>query len=619
MSLVGTRGREFGGALGGLCAGELHTCAADFEERYQTTQSVGLWGKMILARPTRPRLSCRSPNCFQPLKHLESFIGSLVASPRPSSVSSTRFRKTCSSVAPRNYLNQHVLRSTQKKSVFQSQQAFRAYATAKFQPIRLFEDLPSHYNDSEGLAFRDKPLSASEVNALFGGNIDAANANKLLRILQGRRVAGTLADPSLPAPIPRYDIAKRTVALSWLRRNIPVDERASAGLRAELELEELAKEDEELSKELAEAKKATAYLPNSDESLKGTKGKNSLYGRSGLDEIRLKKEKELDEFLKREKEQEEERLRNQPVVTGELATRDPQSGIMLRRKGENPLLKHFLERAKVLPDVPPEMSVFKRLWPSALVVLAVVGASILFAKTYTPPAASKRLWPDIPPAAATILGIIGINTFIWVAWRFPPAFRYLNMYFMSVPGYPRALAVIGNVFSHQTITHLAMNMGVLWLMGTRLHDDVGRANFLALYLSAGALSSFGSLAYYAVTKNFATSSLGASGAVSGIVAAYIWLHLNDSFRIFGIIPPEPTPGIPGTLVLAGVVGVDLYGLVRKRSIVKVKMDHIAHLGGYASGVAGMQMYLRSREKRRKEEEERRKNMGITDRIKSWRP
>lgn len=57
-----------------------------------------------------------------------------------------------------------------------------------------------------------------------------------------------------------------------------------------------------------------------------------------------------------------------------------------------------------------------------------------------------------------------------------------------------------------------------------MHDDIGRANLLAVYLSSGVLGSFVSLTSYVFRNVFITSSLGASGAVAGVMAA--WCAIN---------------------------------------------------------------------------------------------
>ena len=77
------------------------------------------------------------------------------------------------------------------------------------------------------------------------------------------------------------------------------------------------------------------------------------------------------------------------------------------------------------------------------------------------------MWRDIPPAAATIIGIMGTNIAIWALWKLPPAWRMLNRYFISVPLYPYAMSVVGSVFSHQQFKHLLTNTVILWLIGLR--------------------------------------------------------------------------------------------------------------------------------------------------------
>ena len=47
------------------------------------------------------------------------------------------------------------------------------------------------------------------------------------------------------------------------------------------------------------------------------------------------------------------------------------------------------------------------------------------------------------------------------------AWRFLNRYFLSVPGYPFSMSVVGNMFSHQQVSHFAANMAVLWIIGTK--------------------------------------------------------------------------------------------------------------------------------------------------------
>jgi rhomboid-like protein len=490
--------------------------------------------------------------------------------------------------------------------------AARSFASQQI--ITRWELLPDSYEDRVGIPFRSTPLSKDETLAIFGKGIDANSANRLLSILHGRRVAGTLMDPDAPNYIGVHERNAQEAALEWLRKNVPVDEVRSAGLRAEKELAEIEGDI------ISDAERIGLYKPNSqtDTSKKGRRGtrSKSVYGKSGLDYIREQKEKALDEKEKaaKAKMSQADEIR---YNTGTLEPTTARRGVELRRKGENPWLKYYIERSKILPNTPPDLTMFQRLWPSGLLTLVVVGICLVLPLLYTAPKNSQRMFSDIPPAAATIMAIIALNIIVYAAWHSPPFFRVLNKYFITVPGFPIPASLFGNMFSHQEFGHLAINMFVLFFVGTRLHDEVGRANFLAIYLSSGMLGSFISVTSFVVRNSFVSSALGASGALSGVIAAYLWLNRNEPVTFFGLGGPDSWLVMPCWLPLFAMIGIDVFALTKFNKQV-IKYDHWAHIGGYLSGMAAAEV-IRARANRRKELEiERRKNLGFIDKIKEGR-
>jgi rhomboid-like protein len=556
--------------------------------------------------PTTSRFSClNTRTIFQSCHNADSLAARLAhvqKSIRPYSRSSTAFWKRNVDILEDKQLAGAWRR---RYSAFNHPSRIKSFAPQEI--VTEYKNLPQNYNDADGLAYRSQPLLKEEIADIFGKGIDAKTAQRMLEVIHGRRVAGTIDDPKYKGQLRTVHEKKAyKTALSWLREHVPVDEIQSAGLRAE---EELAAMEQTF---IADAETFGIYKPNSTGKYEPNSGKSkNLYGKSGLESIREAKEKE---FERKEAEQELQRKRqfeNADLKTGTLEKLNPRSQVELRRPGENPKLQYYLERAKVLPDKPPEMSAFQRLWPSGLVVIGTLIGAYIFTEVYKPPRNSARMFPDIPPSAATIAGIIVANSIVLTFWRFPPAFRLLNKYFIIVPGYPRAWSMIGNVFSHQSFSHFAMNMCVLWFVGTRLHEETGRANFLAIYMACGALGSFGSLTSWVLRNNFVTSSLGASGALSGIVACYLLLNANEKIRIFGF-PPENWPSLSAMSFLCVLIGLDVLGLTRVGRIITV--DHWAHLGGYAAGIGAAQL-LRVKNKRREQMEvERRKNLSLVDRI-----
>ena len=540
---------------------------------------------MILTPHAVSRLLCQGPRPLHSRQVLGGFVTNFKSATRPYTRSATASPLRGSHRdAPASSTSTHRgvhTRPTPGKPGLQSRWQERAYATTGPKIVTKFEELPNTYTDQGGLPYYARPLAKKEVAALFGREIDPAVADKVLRVLQGRRVAGTLADPSLPRPHPQMDKAMKVTALKWLRRNIVVNERQSAGRRAEIEL---AAMEEDVSTPGAGAEE---YNPQS---------KNSTNSKSVLDAVREAKEKEWEENVAKRDALRAQRMAEMAKNSGGLVTHDDR-GVELRRPGENELLKHYTAlAAKVVPEVPPDYTTFQRLWPSALVTLAVIAGCVVYSGSYTPPKASDRMFKDVPPAIATIGSIIALNAFICLAWHHPPAWRVLNKYFLSVPGYPRALAVLGNAFSHQSLKHLAINMVFIYIMGTQLHDQIGRGNFLALYFGTAVTASFASLAFHVVTKRFHVSSLGASGALNGVVAATLYLSWNNPMRLFGILPPEPYSGPTGAWWLAAIIAYELWSLKRK-SLNPSLVDNVAHLGGAFGGVVAVEaMKLRARKR-----------------------
>ena len=542
--------------------------------------------------PTASRLSCRQPRTlFTTSNNLDSLAAHLAhraissyATSRSSLRGVGKSRKAPSRTpwhsAPQTSFRFGVRTYTQKHI------------------ITKFEDLPESYNDQEGLAFNVEPLRKEDVLAIFGKGINVSSANRLLSVLHGRRVAGTLADPDAPGSLNVYEERARQIGLAWLRKNVPVDEIRSAGLQAE---KQLAAMQEEF---VMDSEKIGVWRPNS-----APREKTDVYGKGVLDAVRERNEREHEKREKARNAQAEE-IRQ---VTGELEIATPQSNVTLRTPGAHPWLSYYLERQKILPEAPPEMSMFRRLWPSALLVAAVVVGCTVFSQVYRPPKRSKRLLPDIPPAAATFVGVFLINLAIFGLWRHPPAFRFLNKYFLTTPGYIYPLSLIGNIFSHQTFSHLAMNMTVLFFIGTRLHDEIGRGNFLAIYMASGALGSLASVTSWVIRGNFVSSSLGASGAVAGVIATYLWLNSSEKVKLLGVFPPDSWPRIQSGAFLAFLIGMEFVGLSRWNKSAK-NLDHWAHLGGYAAGIGGAELLKMKARRRTAVEQERRRNMGWMDKI-----
>lgn len=486
-------------------------------------------------------------------------------------------------------------------------------------------NLPESYQDDTGLPFRREDLNQREINVIFGPHLEAERGNRLLRIIHGRRVAGTLDDPNLSVNTDAFSDADRAKALEYLRANIPVDEIVNAGLRAEDELryleEQEQQEQQEREKEAIDqpveessperpAPQSPAQPPAVVEKVNVPIGQlpkkpksDSPYGESLFDKIRARNTARREA---EEKKAEEERLkREEEDAKNNIGTLQTQVN---KPRELSPFMQKWAAHATSDLKEPPPLKPWERLLPSVAMTVLVLAGCAIFAVMYTPPRLSQRAWPDIPPAAATCLTLIGLNLSVYFLWKVPMLWKFLNRYFIVVAATPRPFQLVGAIFSHQKFSHAIMNMVGFWFFGTRLHDDIGRGNFLAIYFSSGVLGFMTSLSYLVFTKALDCTTLGASGAIYGVAAAFFWLHKYDEFKLFGY-PPDPLSGPQGLAFIGLMLGLHIFPLFSKRAR---SVDIPSHLGGLVAGVIGADLVKRHMDEKARVRAEKLKTMGVLE-------
>ncbi|KAF4976278.1 hypothetical protein FZEAL_7029 [Fusarium zealandicum] len=446
--------------------------------------------------------------------------------------------------------------------------------------IRRYEDLPRDYRDQVGLPFRSLDLTESEVLSFFGRGINPKRANHLLRILHGRRIAGTLQDPAFAVHTASFTKDQIERALVYLRYSIPVEEVMNAGLRAEDELAQMEQE-----QEAAEARKTKQPAEKEEPTDAPAYKPDPVYGYSKFDEIRAKN-------LAKRKVQEaaEEEIRKAAEARGEVPA-GPLANIngKQERQISNPRLAEYHKGAQSDLEAPPELKTWERILPSAIAVTLAIGFLASVASVYEEPDARFRIFPDISTAHATLGVIIALNVLVWAGWRLPPLWSFFNRYMIFVVATVKPITMFTSAFSHQKFTHLVMNMVPLWIIGSLVHEEIGRGNFLMLYVGCGAFGFLGSLATYVMRGLLNITSLGASGATLGLCSAYFWEHRNDGFKIFGL----PQGGVHGIVFIALLFVPQLAAF---GNTAKLKVDIASHIAGMLAGMAGIGYINRSRER-----------------------
>lgn len=94
--------------------------------------------------------------------------------------------------------------------------------------------------------------------------------------------------------------------------------------------------------------------------------------------------------------------------------------------------------------------------------------------------------------------------------------------------------LLTHLFLHGDIWHLGNNMLILFCLGNALEHYVGKFSYAGIYFFSGILAGLGSVVY----NTDSTVSVGASGAVFGVVGAMVWLVLKNKGRLTGFTGPR---------------------------------------------------------------------------------
>ena len=147
---------------------------------------------------------------------------------------------------------------------------------------------------------------------------------------------------------------------------------------------------------------------------------------------------------------------------------------------------------------------------------------------------------------------------------------------------PSSATLFTSMFSHGGLMHLVGNMWFLWLYGDNVEDAMGRSRHLLFYLICGCV---GTLAHAGLNPASQVPLVGASGAISGVIAAYILIWPRANIRVFyWFFIFIGTISVPAFVVL-GLWFVEQIIALPAAIQAQGGIAIVAHLGGFAAGLA----------------------------------
>lgn len=170
----------------------------------------------------------------------------------------------------------------------------------------------------------------------------------------------------------------------------------------------------------------------------------------------------------------------------------------------------------------------------------------------------------------------------------PAVLRGLTAYDLVVwergfqPGRPTLIGLLAAMFLHGGFMHLAGNMLFLWIYGDNVEHHLGRLRYLAVYLGTGVAAAAGDAL---LRWGSLVPSVGASGAISGVLGCYfVWFPYNR-VRVLALLFPfyAGVVELPARLILGAYVLLDNLLPVVLAAGEGGGVSHGAHLGGFFAG------------------------------------
>jgi membrane associated rhomboid family serine protease len=149
--------------------------------------------------------------------------------------------------------------------------------------------------------------------------------------------------------------------------------------------------------------------------------------------------------------------------------------------------------------------------------------------------------------------------------------------------------LITSMFLHANLLHVAGNMLFLWIFGNNVEDKLGELKFLVVYFASGI---GGSLLQIFITPDSTVPMLGASGAISGLLAAYV-LYFPRA-RILTFVIPFFIFTLPAYVFIGYWIALQGLNAFLNIGAIGGGVAFFAHVGGFGTGLI-LALLLRPRE------------------------
>lgn len=201
----------------------------------------------------------------------------------------------------------------------------------------------------------------------------------------------------------------------------------------------------------------------------------------------------------------------------------------------------------------------------------------------------RRRFPVVTVALVSLNSLVFLAELLLSFMGGTEAVNRFIMLFGATPavvvGGQQLFTLLTSTFVHSSLTHAGFNMLYLLAFGDNVEDRLGRGRFLLFYLLAGVLAS---LTHIASNPASTLPSVGASGAIAGVLGAYLLLFPRAKVRLFFFLGPfSRVTRVSALLYIGFWFALQFFsgvGSLGAQTAETGGVAYFAHLGGFVAGI-----------------------------------
>jgi membrane associated rhomboid family serine protease len=205
----------------------------------------------------------------------------------------------------------------------------------------------------------------------------------------------------------------------------------------------------------------------------------------------------------------------------------------------------------------------------------------------------RRRYGGFPFVTVTII-VVNLLAFVLEVLLPPAGTEFLIYSFGLVPQLIHngqglgAISALTAMFLHGGFMHLLGNMWFLWIFGRKVEDLTGPFRFFLFYLLCGLCGGVLRLVFEPTNP---IPSIGASGAIAGVMGAFLFLYSDERVRTLVLLGPIILwPRLPAALLLVLWLFLQLVGAASSQ-MGGAEIDYWAHIGGFVAGLIFLYLFL----------------------------